>query len=214
MAFIITTCLTLNAQSTYTEIHPDYKIPIDRERINVSTYASKYKGSILDYSYTEADGTQVQVKSYKRGSNIEVFEQPPLPALHTIYKEFHPNGNLKQKGVLLSRQLKIGKWLECDNRGNCNIIDYETNRGTYGYNEVLGYLEFRGYYNKKDNNDWHCSFWYTPETNTWGVRVNKNGHQYKMYTFDSLERYDIQENDLIPNTKGVVPTGTFIQKEE
>lgn len=214
MASIVLICQTTKSQSEFTEIYPDYKVSISSESIDVKKFASKYKGSILDYSYTEDDGTQVEVKSYKKGSNIEIFERPPFPAIHVVYKEFYPNGKLKQKGVILPTQLKIGKWIECDEQGNCTITDYEADRNKYGYNEVLGYLEFRGYYNKQDENKWECSFWFTPGSETWRVRVDKNGHQYKMYSFDSTGEYDIDEVDLISNTQGVEATGTFIQEEE
>lgn len=214
MASIVLICQTTKAQSAYTEIFPDYKIDISTEKIDVKKYTDKYKGSILDYSYTENDGTQVQVKSYKKGSNIEVFERPPFPAIHIVYKEFYPNGNLKQKGVILPTQLRVGNWIECNESGNCSIIDYEMNRNEYGYNDVLAYLEFRGYYNKQDGNNWECSFWFTPGAETWGVRINKNGHQYKMYTFNSKGEFNVDEVDLMPNTNTVEPTGTFIQKEE
>lgn len=215
MAFMLLTSHVAKSQTTdYTEIYPNFKVPITNETLNVSTYASKYKGSILDYSYTESNGTKVEVKSYKKGSNIEVFERPPFPAIHLVYKEFYPNGKLKQKGVFLPTQLKVGKWMECDERGNCTVTDHEIGRSQYGYNEILGYLEFLKYYNTSDGNNWQFFFWYTPSESKWGVRVNKNGHQYKMYTFDSTEQYDIQEVDLMPNTNVVEPTGTFIQKEE
>lgn len=214
MVSVVLICHTTQAQTSYTEIYPDLKVPISNERIDVKKYASKYQGSILDYSYTENDGTQVQVKSYKKGSNIEIFEKPPHPAIHIIYKEFYPNGNLKQKGVILPSQLEIGKWIQCDEKGNCEIIDYEEGEKRYDYNEILAYLEFRGYYNKQDENEWKCLFWYASESNTWGVRVNKNGHQYKMYTFNNSDDFFVEEFDLSPNVNSVEPTGTFIQEEE
>jgi len=215
LVFTIFICqmTTVDAQTAYTEIYPDKRVAIDFEKLNVSTYSNKYKGSILDYSYTKDDGTLVQVKSYKRGSNIEIFERPPLPYIHIIYKEFYPNGNLKQKGVLLPRQLKIGKWLDLDQNGEGLITDNETGRTAFGYNEVLTFLEERGYYNITDGSNWSCSFWYTPENRTWGVRVDKDGHQYKMYTFDSDGIDSITETDLSPSLNSVQPTGTFFQTE-
>ncbi|MDR1715534.1 MAG: hypothetical protein LBS20_06790 [Prevotella sp.] len=143
MAFITTT-----AQSTYTEIYPNIKVAISSEKLSISQYSSKFKGSILDYTETKPDGTQVQAKAYRRNSNIEIFERPAYPAIHTIYKEFYPNGNLKQKGVLLPLQVKVGKWIECDARGDCSIIDHESGRNAFGYNDVLEYLELRAFTTK------------------------------------------------------------------
>ena len=214
LAFTISICQqTICAQTNDTEVYPNYRVPIEFEKINVTTFSNKYKGSILDYTYTKNDGTVVEVKSYKRGSNIEIFERPPFPAVHTIYKEFHPNGNLKQKGVLLPLQLKIGKWLNLDQRGEGTITDYENGRTALGYNDVLTYLESKGYYNKTDGNNWKCTFWYTPESQTWGVRVDKNGNQYKMYTFDSNRQNGATETDLSANSNSVLPVGTFYQEE-
>ncbi|MFV0420171.1 MAG: hypothetical protein ACK5KT_15760 [Dysgonomonas sp.] len=201
------------AQANYTDIYPNYRVPIEYEKINVNTFSNKYKGSILDYTYKKDDGTTVEVKSYKRGSNIEIFERPPFPAIHIIYKEFHPNGNLKQKGVLLPLQLRIGKWLDLDQRGEGTITDYENGRTALGYNDVLAYLESKAFYNKSDENSWKCTFWYTPESQTWGVRVDKNGNQYKMYTFDSNRQNGATETDLSENSKSASPVGTFYQEE-
>lgn len=214
MAFIILTCQqTICAQTNYTEIYPNYRIPIEYEKINVNTFNNKYKGSILDYTYTKDDGTVVEVKSYKKGSNIEIFERLPFPAGYTIYKEFYPNGSLKQKGVLLPFQLKIGKWLDLDQRGEGTITDYENGRTAFGYNDVLTFLENKGYFNNTDGNSWKCIFWYIPESQTWSVRVYKNSNQYKIYTFDSNGQYDVVETELSPNSNAGFPVGTFFQGE-
>ncbi|GAB6124160.1 hypothetical protein [Dysgonomonas termitidis] len=202
------------AQSTYTEIYPNTKVAISSEKLNISQYSSRFKGSILDYTETKTDGTQIQAKAYKRNSNIEIFERPAYPAIHTIYKEFYPNGNLKQKGVLLPLQVKVGKWIECDTRGGCSIIDHESGRNTFGYNDVLEYLEFEGVYNKTDGNIWKCTFWHTLESKTWGVRVDKNGQQYKMFNFDSRGQEEVKEFDLSGNSNTATSVGPFEQNEE
>jgi len=204
----------LKAQTAYTEIYPDFRVTIDKEKLNVSEYAGKYKGSILDYSYTKGDGTLIRFKSYKKNSEIEVFENPPAPAIHYIYKIFYPNGNLKEKGVYLPRQVKIGKWIYCDNKGNCNIVDYEKDRSIYGYNDVLKFLQYMNYYNfTTGENTWECTFWHSPEGHVWGTRINKNGHQYKMYTFDDKGIEDIREDNLTPALNPVPIVGAFWQSE-
>ncbi|SBW05178.1 hypothetical protein [uncultured Dysgonomonas sp.] len=205
---------TIKAQSAYTEIYPHIKVAISSEKLNTSQYSSKFKGSILDYTETKTDGTQIQAKAYRRNSNIEIFERPAYPAIHTVYKEFYPNGNLKQKGVLLPLQVKVGKWIECDALGNCSIIDHESGRNAFGYNDVLEYLEFEGVYNKTDGNIWKCTFWYTPESKTWGVRVDKDGQQYKMFNFDSTGQEEVKEFDLSGNSNSATPVGSFEQNED
>ena len=212
LSFTIFICqLTISAQTNYTEVYASQKVPIGYEKLDISTFNNKYKGSILDYTYIKNDGTTVEAKSYKRGSNIEIFEKPP--SIHIIYKEFYPNGNLKQKGVLFPLQLKIGKWLDLDQRGEGTITDYENGRTAFGYNDVLTYLESKGYYNKTDGNSWKCTFWYTPEAQTWGVRVDKNGNQFKMYTFDSNRQNSILEADLTANSNSALPLGAFYKEE-
>lgn len=211
---ILCSCFSLNAQTAYTEIYPDYKISMDKEVIDIGLYTGKYKGSILDYSYTKDDGTKLVFKSYRRNSEIEVFEYPPAPAIHIVYKVFYANGSLKEKVVFLPNQLRVGKWIQCDNKGNCTVTDLETGRNIYGYNNVLEYLEQEGYYNKTDGNEWKCTFWHTPEGHTWGVRIDKNGRQYKMYTFDDKGEREVIETEAASTSKSVPIVGTFVQEEE
>ena len=212
---IICSYFTLNAQTAYTEVYPNYKVAIEKEKLDVKQYAGKYKGSILDYTYIKDDGSKVQLKSYSRNSEIEVFEFPPAPAIHIIYKVFYANGNLKEKGVFLPNQLKIGKWIECNNNGDCTITDVETGRNVvYGYNNVLEYMEQENYYLNTNGNEWKCTFWHTPSSHTWGVRVDKNGQQYKMYTFDDKGEREVIENSADTSASKPVPViGTFEQKE-
>lgn len=211
---VLCTSFSLRAQTAYTEIYPNYKVSIENEKLDVRQYTSKYKGSILDYSYTKEDGTRMAFKSYRRNSEIEVFEYPPAPAIHIVYKVFYPNGNLKEKGVFLPNQLRVGKWIECDNRGNCTVTNLEANRNIWGYNDVLEYLEQEGQYNNNDGNEWKFTFWHSPEGHTWGVRVNKNGQQYKMYTFDDKGEREVIENNAVPLSPSVPVVGTFEQEEE
>ncbi len=203
-----------SAQTPYTEIYPGIRISIDKEKLDVSRYRNKYKGSILDYSETMPDGTLLQIKSYGKTSTIEVFEKPPLPAIHIIYKEFYANGDLKQKGVFLPLQFKVGKWIECSQSGSCTITDHEVGRNTYSYNDILEYLEMKKIYGNANDNVYECPFWYTPESHTWGVRINKDGNQYKMFEFDSKGQNEVKEYELTPKASAVTIIGTFEQEEE
>ncbi|MDR2956431.1 MAG: hypothetical protein LBV43_15265 [Prevotella sp.] len=210
---ILLLCLSLcypgiKAQTLFTEIYPHYKIPITYEVLNVKEFSNKYQGSILDYTYTSFDGSSVQVKSYKRGGEIEVFERPAFPGIHMVYKEFYGNGKLKQKGVTLPNQCKIGYWLTYDESGNGWVTDYENGRTPVGYNQVLEYLANLGYYNynpSQSAHSWSCAFWFSPGSFSWGVRVNRDGHQYKMYTFDCRGQLDVIIQDLIPALNPVPP---------
>lgn len=186
LLFLLALHVSGNAQTLYTEIWPDVNIPLTYETINKAQFKNKYKGSNLDYSYTLPDGTTVRVTAYNQSSTLEVFEHAPYPAIHIVYKEFYSNGKLKQKGVFLPKQVKIGTWIEYDTRGKMTIIDHESNRKKLTYDNVLERMWKEGYYCPETYDvKWDMSFWYTPETDTWGVRVNKDGNQYKMYTFNN-----------------------------
>ncbi|MDH6309780.1 hypothetical protein M2451_002036 [Dysgonomonas sp. PFB1-18] len=189
----------VNAQTAVTEVYPNYKITINKERLDVDSHRNRYNGSMLDYSYRKSDGTTIRIKSFQNDAGFEVVETPPEPAIHYVYKRFYADGNLKEMGVFLPRQVKVGKWMECDDYGRCTIINHEIERDAYGYNDVLEYLRMRGHYMPLDDNKWKCSFWHSPDGHTWGTRVDRNDEQYKMYTFDDKGKEDVRENDLFPN---------------
>lgn len=202
----------LFAQVEYTEIYPNRKVFMDYESFNVAKYRNR--GARLNITETREDGTLVEIKSYGRNTNIEVFERPPYPAMHIVYKEFYPNGKLKQKVVYLPSQLEVGKHIECDATGNCTITDLEEGRNKFGYNDVLKYLEEQNMYNLNDGNKWDYTFWYTEGTQKWGVRVNKNGVQHKMIEFDSKGKGNVFEFEAAPAAPVVPIVGTFEQEEE
>lgn len=177
---------SIRAQTINTSIYPNKKVAIDYENLNISLYASKYDShGILDYNFVKEDGTKVRVSCHRKGTNIIVTENPLYPYIYTLYKEFYPNGKLKQKGVLIPKQLKVGKWIECTKTGETKIIDYETDRIYFGYNDVLEFLDQQDYLQVQPNGeDWIYSFWYSPESQQWGVRLSKGYILYKRFTFD------------------------------
>lgn len=207
VSFLLFGYLISNAQTESTTVYPDMKIDIGFERFNVSSIRNRYKGSILDYTYMQSNGAEVRITSYRRGSEIEVFEKFPAPYIHTLYKEFYPDGRLKQKGVLLPRQVKIGKWIECDRNGNHKIIDHEVGREGFGYNDVLLYLEHEDYYNSTDNT-W--SYLFSHSSGKWTVRLSKGTVQYKRYIFDD-KTGDVIEEELY---KASAPPATYDYEPE
>jgi len=221
LLFTVLVCSNLYVSGQYdtspidfTDIYPGKRVFIDyNERLNISQYSNRFRNSVLDYTYSLADGTQVQVKAYRNSPTYEVFERPPFPYMHIIYKEFYKNGKLKQKGVFLPTQLKVGKWFETDEFGNGFIIDYEAGRDTYGYNKVLEFLQQRGYYFASDGSQYRYTFWHTPENHKWGVRLDRNGQPFKTFTFDSTGQGGIEELDMEPTSVSVPIYGTFIQEE-
>ena len=190
-------CQLSEGQTVYTEIYPKHKIEIKHEKINIDIYQNRYNNKgILDYNYTERDGTRIRVSSHKKNSNIEIYENPTLPYIYTLYKEFYPDGNLKQMGAYLPLQLKIGKWLECNKNGVCKTTDYEIERDFYGYNDILEFLEKEGYLKKGNGNLWTYKFWFSSETKNWGVKLSKGNTYHKKLTFDSHKKELIKEEDF------------------
>ncbi|MDR0823770.1 MAG: hypothetical protein LBN74_01655, partial [Prevotella sp.] len=163
-------------------IYPQGATFLVYEKFTFTAFHSKfYASGSLDYAYTEPDGTQIHVTCQRRGQPIEVYIIPPLPAVHHVYKEFYPNGNLKQKGLYLPQQLCIGKWLQCDESGYCTVLDYEAGRGSFGYNGVLKILDQRGYTRA---NGWSFVIWFKDDANQWGVKV-QNDTLYRMLVIDA-----------------------------
>jgi antitoxin component YwqK of YwqJK toxin-antitoxin module len=180
-------CLALVGQNgVQVEIYPQRTITLGYETFDSYSFRAKVaKSGSLDYTYTEPDGTQIRVSSQRRGQPTEIYETPPLPAVHRIFKEFYPNGKLKRKGLYLSRQFRIGKWLECDERGYCSIVDQDAGRGSFGYNGILKTLEDNGYINTRTGEgNWNFTLWFNDYSRRWGVKLQK-GTKYKQLLIDA-----------------------------
>lgn len=172
--------------SVQVEIYPRHKVTLSYEKFDMNAFRNQVAQSgSLDYVYTELDGTQKRISSLRKGAPTEVYEVPPLPAIYRIFKEFYPNGGLKRKGIYLPHQFPIGKWLECDERGNCSVINYDLYRGAFGYNSLLKTLEDKGYINTVAGSDnWSFIVWYNDNSHQWGVKLQK-GDKYKMLQIDA-----------------------------
>lgn len=172
----------LFSQTEIVSVYPDMKYEIAYEKFDMNLVRNKFKGSLLEYSYDKSEGGSIRYLSYKRGTEVEVYETFPAPYVHALYKEFYPNGKLKKKGVVLPNQVRVGKWIEFDEAGEASIVDYEMNRSGFGYNGILEFLESEGYYNSDDKeNVWSLVFSHSP--GKWSVRASKDGDQ-KHYMFD------------------------------
>lgn len=172
--------------SVQVEIYPRHKVTLSYEKFDMNAFRNHVAQSgSLDYVYTEPDGTQKRVSNLRKGLPIEVYEVPPLPSVYRVFKEFYPSGNLKRKGIYLPHQFPVGKWLECDEQGNCSVVDYDLYRGTFGYNSLLKTLEDKGYINTVTGNDnWSFIVWYNDNSHQWGVKLQK-GSKYRMLQIDA-----------------------------
>lgn len=206
LCLILCTNSIVTAQSSYTEVYPNKKIAIENESLDIRLYDNKYnsRGILDDYS-TKEDGTQVRISCHRKGTNIEVTEKPPYPYIYTLYKEFYPDGKLKQKGILMPKQVKVGNWIELTKNGDIQTINYEIGRSNFGYNDILKFLDQVGYLKDQPNGEnWMYSFWYSPQTQQWGVRLSKGYVLYERYIFDGTkgelakkEAFEVGNKDLI-----------------
>lgn len=192
--------------SVQVEIYPRQKVILSYEKFDMNAFRNQVAQSgSLDYVYTEADGTQKRISNLRKGLPIEVYEVPPLPAVYRIFKEFYPNGSLKRKGIYLPHQFPIGKWLECDEQGNCSVINYDLYRGAFGYNSLLKALEDKGYINTLGGGDnWSFIVWYNDNSHQWGVKLQK-GSKYRMLQIDA------NSGDILSEAEHEVkPTNTSV----
>lgn len=174
---LLNCCIGLNAQNSVSVfVYPNTTVRLDYETFNINDFRSRFaKSGSLDYVYTQGNGTQVRVTCQRLGEPIQVYETPPEPALYRIFKEFYPDGKLKEKGVYLPYQFRVGEWIQCGSYGDCHIVDNEINRGSFGYNKLLELLEKEGYVNQRTGwNNWVSAFWYTASSQQWGVKLTKD----------------------------------------
>lgn len=114
------------------------------ESFNIEPYKDKIDPfrNLISYDYTLKDGTAICVY-WEEGFGAQIDETPPKPYFYRVMKRFNADGSLIEKGAYISNTFgcKIGKWLECDKNGHCKVVDYEDNRGRFGYKQVLEFLE-------------------------------------------------------------------------
>lgn len=203
--FLIGGLVILNAQNSVSvNIYPNTTVKLDYESFNIKDFQSKFfKSGSLDYAYTEANGTQIRVTCQRKGQPIQVYMTPPAPAIYRIFKEFYPNGRLKEKGVYLPLQLRVGQWLQCDTNGNCHVYDYESSRRSFVYNDLLKLLEEDKYMNAQSGfGDWAPAFWYSPSSKEWGVKLNRGDIEWVL-TIDAttgeiatMTEFDLTVSDI------------------
>lgn len=176
-------CLNMAAQKKK-YLNPKDTMDLNYEKFDMDLYnKNKDNRGELDFSKKSEDGTEIEISASEILSAIEQRESP-YPYYFVKVKSFYINGNLKEKGVLLDN-CKIGKWLECDNSGKCTIEDYEKNRGRFGYNDVLHFLEKRKFINpKKGIGRGRFTVVYNYENSYWIVSGTHNDTLWTVYHLD------------------------------
>lgn len=178
-------CYSLNtAAQKKTYLNPKDTMDLKYEKFDMDFYIkNKSYEDGLDFSEKSEDGTEIEISVSEILSSIEQRESLP-PYYFVKIKRFYINGGLKEKGILLDN-CKIGKWVECDEAGNCKIVDYEKNRGRFGYNDVLHFLEKKKFINPKEGvGRGRFTVVYNYENTYWIVSGTHNESLWTVYHLD------------------------------
>jgi len=138
------------------------------------TVRTDFIGEFVNYrwSFTDESGTEIRLFGDTR-SHFTMWEPPPKPAFHQIFREFHSSGYLKEIGKLMGSVTEIGIWKYFDEAGNLiKTVDEDKKFGKFGYNELLLFLHQQGYINlETGENRKGARFGYNVETGQWDVSV-------------------------------------------
>ncbi|WP_336960808.1 hypothetical protein [Chryseobacterium contaminans] len=143
LCFVICTC-----QSKKEETHKNNK---------TSTMVEKFDFALFK-KYQESNGTLELKNGYtvlsmsapEKDEAGTLEELLPKPSFLYVYKEFYPNGNLKKKETRISETVKVEKSEYYDKDGNLEkTVDEDQNYGKIKYQDVLSFLDKKGYINLK-----------------------------------------------------------------
>lgn len=162
----------------------------------MNTMAEKFDFEIYK-KFQQSDGTL----TLENGNTILSMSPPdenesgflnellPKPSFLYTYKEYYPNGYLKKKETRISETVKILKSEYYDDKGNLEkTVNEDENYKTIKYQEVLNFLDKKGYINLK----------------TGEGRLND----------DSTNKYDIIYNSEIPAWDIYITQGKKLSEKE
>lgn len=202
MFFVLTVHIPLVGQASkyksFSTIKKNDMMDMQYETFDMNYYEKKKNlfGEISD-NYIKEDGTQVSVWG-KLGKYFVILETAPAPYFYTRIKLFYGDGKLQVKGIKLPEECRIGKWMECDEQGNCQIVDYNKRMGRFDYNDVLKFLNKRGYVNLETGEGrGKVCFFYWYESKTWGIRASKNNIHFKRFKLDGNSGKILEEEDYV-----------------
>ena len=110
----------------------------------------------------------------------------PKNSYYEIYKEYYPNGILKQKGSLLGEHTAIGMWYYYDELGNLSeTVNEDRKFGKFGYMDVLDFLIKNNYVEKDTYKGiFKIRIVFSVEDLTWRIRATTAGYIINDYTID------------------------------
>ena len=131
-------------------------------------------GTYFEYywSFTDKKGTESELFGNIREGFV-VSQTPPKPAFYHIYKEYFPNGNLKEKGKFLGEGTMIGEWEYYNETGQLVSKKNEDAKfGRFGCNELLSFLHQQKHINvKTGENREKIRIVFNEENKQWFVRT-------------------------------------------
>ncbi|WP_347218738.1 hypothetical protein [Chryseobacterium sp.] len=182
LCFVIHTC-----QSKKEERHEKDKTNTTVEKFDFDVF-KKYQESngILEVK----NGSTILSMSAPAQEEIGTMEELlPKPSFLYAYKEFYPNGNLKKKETRISETVKVKNSEYYNKDGKLEkTVDEEKNYGKIKYQEVLNFLDRKGYINLK----------------TGAGRLNDDG----------TLKYDIMYDHKIPAWNIIIMQGEKLSEKE
>jgi len=167
------------------------------EKLDIKWFERKaekttYDNGVVSYylEYKEKDGTMVIIEGNKKDGFTE--SRISKNSYSEIYKEYYPNGILKEKGKLFGEETSIGMWHYFDEQGNVvKTVDEDKKFGKFGYMDVLNFLIEKDYVEKDTYKGLFESYMgisvtvvFSEEDLTWQIRVKTPGYIINDYTID------------------------------
>lgn len=172
------------------------------ETFDIKPYKDKIDTlrNLMSYNYTKEDGTEISI-FWKDGFGAQIDEIPPKPSFYRIIKRFNADGSLIEKGAYIGSIFsgRIEKWLECDENGDFKVVDYEKNRGRFGYMQVLKFLEKKKQINLKTGKGRErITINYSYENTCWEIMTRVAGTYIRIkYTLDGNTGKILNEEETV-----------------
>lgn len=154
---------------------------IQTKDFDINKYNSN-RGLANVFKFTKEDGTIVEQNSFP-GGYAEI-ETPPKPKFYKIRKMYYQNGKIREIGPLLSH-MSIGIWRYYDENGKETIVDEDEKYGMPNYNDVLVYLDKKGYIDLRTGERREkTSIGYEPEKKVWSAYVYHFNGENHVFEFN------------------------------
>ena len=158
-------------------------------------------GSVSYYwEYKEHDGAVVIIEGDEENGFTET--RIPKNSYFEIYKEYYPNGVIKQKGKLFGDATAIGIWYFFNEQGNLTeAVDEEKKFGKFGYTDILNFLVQNDWVEKGTHKGiFKIKIVFSEEDVTWIIRATGSGYKINNYVIDG-NTGEIKQHQVIQGGK-------------